>query len=140
MTHGTVLLVDDSMAVRTQLSEVLTRDGHHVLQAADGDEALGILHRVSTLHLVICDLHMPKLDGLKLLSWCKASAHKDVPFLMLTHDGNPHRIKQARDMGAVGWVTKPFNPSTVLHTARRLVHLQHEPTLRDMKARVRTLG
>ncbi|NES42899.1 MAG: response regulator, partial [Moorea sp. SIO2C4] len=64
----TFLVVDDSITERQNLSLILERNGNHVVQAKDGWEAIELLRRSSGIDLIICDLEMPRLNGLEFLS------------------------------------------------------------------------
>lgn len=102
----TILVVDDEAMMRELLEKILRRDGYQVLAAADGEEALEIMHR-QKVNLVISDIKMPRVDGFGLLKAVKAEFPK-VPVIMMTAFGDTFSVKDALLLGADEYVTKPF--------------------------------
>jgi len=105
-----VLLVDDSKTIRMILRNLLWELGiDHVTEAADGLEALEALAS-ERFDLVLMDLHMPERSGMSVLEEMKAegSAHKDTPVVIVSSDSDYHSIERARDLGALGYIKKPF--------------------------------
>src|SRR5512138_361676 len=85
---------------------MLKRDGYEVTTAADGEQALGVLHK-APVHVVVTDLVMPRLGGLDLLR--RASADfPDVPVIVITAHGTVDSAVQALKAGAFDYITKPF--------------------------------
>ncbi len=107
MTKAQILVVDDEPSLRKVLSAQLTRDGHDVLVAADGEQAVTAL-RDHHIDVVISDLRMPKMDGLALLKHV-ANEHPDVPVIMITAHGTIDTAVTALKNGAFDYVTKPFD-------------------------------
>ncbi len=107
-----ILVIDDSIAVRRTLDRLLTQVGYQVVQCKDGKEAWNLLEITKQkFNLAICDLEMPKYDGFKVLQLVRNSAKwQHLPFIILTsRDSDLHRNK-AKKLGATSYVTKPFNP------------------------------
>jgi two-component system chemotaxis response regulator CheY len=106
-----VLIVDDSVAIRKILQRVLTQTRlplGKVLEAADGREALEAMKK-QPVGLILSDINMPNMDGLQLLSALKANDHwKNVPVFMISSDGSQAKVMEAVQMGARGFVRKPF--------------------------------
>ncbi len=102
----TVLVVEDDPAIREAVAYNLGRDGHTVLTAADGVEALE-LARQHTPDLVVLDIMLPKMSGLDV---CRVlRAEQPVPILLLTaRDAEADRV-QGLELGADDYVTKPFS-------------------------------
>ena len=119
---ATILIVDDSLVVRTQLSKVLQEEHYNLLIAEDGQEAVEQIKEHGTkISLIFCDMRMPRLDGVGVLRWLKESPeHQNICFVMLTTEGSPGAIQEARALGAKGWIVKPFNPEMVVLTAKRI--------------------
>jgi two-component system chemotaxis response regulator CheY len=106
-----VLVVDDSAAIRKILVRVLAQTDlpiGQIYEAGDGMEALKKLES-NSVGLVLADINMPNMDGLQLLNRLQASAQwKDVPVIMITTEGNPAKVLEAVQLGARGYVRKPF--------------------------------
>jgi len=106
-----VLIVDDSAAIRKILQRMLRQAGLDlgtVLEASDGVEALEKL-RVQSVGLILSDINMPNMDGIQLLSILKSSAaFKNVPVIMITTEGGEAKVMEAVQLGASGYVRKPF--------------------------------
>jgi two-component system chemotaxis response regulator CheY len=111
-----VLIVDDSAAIRKILQRVLRQTDipiGEVLDAGDGVEALKIL---STRHvnLILSDINMPNMDGLQLLAQLKANDKwKSVPIVMVTTEGGQGKVIEAVQLGAAGYVRKPFTAEQI---------------------------
>jgi two-component system chemotaxis response regulator CheY len=117
----TILVVDDSGTVRQQVSMALKQAGFEIAEAADGQEGLAIIEASGNIDMVVCDVHMPKMNGLEMVEAVKRKPeYKALPILMLTTDGQPSLIKRAKDAGAVGWIVKPFNATQLVQTAKHL--------------------
>lgn len=109
-----VLAVDDSRTLRDMLVDCLTGAGHQVYVAGDGAEALNAL-REHRPDIVITDLNMPVMDGLEFIEAARAdAAGRDVPLLLLTTETATELKVRARQVGATGWLTKPFDGAQVL--------------------------
>lgn len=111
-----VLIVDDSAAIRKILHRVLVQADvplGRVAEAGDGFEALEVLKR-QKVGLILSDINMPNMDGLQLLSAVKAdSAVKDIPVIMVTTEGGSSKVMEAVNLGAAGYVRKPFTAEQI---------------------------
>jgi two-component system chemotaxis response regulator CheY len=104
-----ILVIDDSAAIREQVRAVLGPAGYDVIEARDGLEGMEKIRANRDLALVLCDLTMPGMGGLAVVQACQ-NAGLTVPFLILTSDGQPAVIRRARDAGVKGWIVKPIKP------------------------------
>jgi two-component system chemotaxis response regulator CheY len=111
-----VLIVDDSAAIRKILHRVLVQAEvplGKVLEASDGLEALAKL-KVEKVGLILSDINMPNMDGIEFLSKLKEDASfKTVPILMVTTEGSQAKVMQALELGAAGYVRKPFTAEQI---------------------------
>lgn len=111
-----VLIVDDSSAIRKILQRVLMQADlpiGDVFEAADGVEALNVLKQ-QRVGLILSDINMPNMDGLQLLGTLKgAPEHKDVPVVMITTEGAQAKVLEAVNLGALGYVRKPFTAEQI---------------------------
>lgn len=101
-----ILVADDEPNVRRVLSAILKREGHQVLLAHDGQEALNLL-RQKVVHTIITDLRMPQVDGMELLRQA-AQDFPDVPVIILTAHGSVDNAVAAVKLGAFDYLEKPF--------------------------------
>ena len=120
---STILIVDDSRTVLTMVRQALEADHHQVIEATDGVAALAVLD-MGPADLVITDVNMPEMDGLKLVRALRDRAgYRVTPILVLTTESGDEIKQRGRDAGATGCLVKPFNPDqlrkTVEHVSRR---------------------
>lgn len=116
---ASVLIVDDDKSIRSTLSEILAYEGYQITEAKDGEEALS---RLETQHyeVVLCDIKMPKLDGMALLEKAH-SRFKDVQFIMISAHGSIETAVEATKMGAFDFIQKPPDLNRLLLTVRNAV-------------------
>jgi chemosensory pili system protein ChpA (sensor histidine kinase/response regulator) len=118
-----ILVVDDSPSVRRIVTNLLKSTGWQTLAAKDGLDALEVLHQSEVPpDLIVLDIEMPRMDGYELLSTLKAQpAYRRIPVLMVTsRAGDKHRRK-ALDLGASGYLVKPYQDEVFVQTIRNLV-------------------
>jgi len=119
----TVLIVDDSITVRELLSLTFAKVGYRVEQAKDGQDAWEKLRAGLPCDMIFCDIEMPRMDGLDLLSRLqKDSRLKDIPVAMLTSRGADRHRQTAIQLGAKGYFTKPYLEEELLSASRRLLN------------------
>ena len=116
----TVLIIDDSETVRLQVKQALAGTGLQTIEAVDGVDGLEKLRTAPHLDMVLCDINMPRMNGLEVIAEAQRMGSK-VPMVMLTTEGQPSMIKQARDSGAKGWIVKPFKPELLVATVTKLI-------------------
>jgi two-component system chemotaxis response regulator CheY len=117
-----VMVVDDSRTVRQQLGVLLADAGYEVLEASDGLEGVEKIGRTPDIAMVICDVNMPRMDGIQMLTMLRENPKTaDLLVLMLTTEGQPGLIARAKAAGARGWIVKPFKPDLLLGAVRKLV-------------------
>jgi DNA-binding NtrC family response regulator len=115
-----VLVVDDEPGVRSFLSGALETEGHEVDTAASGEEALTRL-RARAFDLLITDLKMPGIDGLRLLE-AALGLQPELPVIVVTAHGNVESAVQAMRLGAVDYVQKPLaSPAELRLLAERAI-------------------
>ena len=106
-----VLIVDDSAAIRKILHRMLVQTKvplGTVLEANDGQEAMERMTG-ARVGLILSEINMPKMDGLDFLRALKANpTYKDVPVVMVTSEGGQEKVLLALQLGAAGYVKKPF--------------------------------
>lgn len=115
-----ILIVDDSIAVRMQVGRSLKSAGLGVLEARDGVEALDRI-AAGGVGLVLCDVNMPNMDGFQFLEALSKTPFSTLPVVMLTTEGQPPMMQRARELGAKGWLTKPFKAELFLEFAKKVL-------------------
>ena len=117
-----VLIVDDSITVRELLSMTFSKSGYRVEQARDGQEAWDKLRSGLPCDIVFCDIEMPRMDGLELLSRLqKDETLCKLPIAMLTSRGADRHRQMAAQLGANGYFTKPYLEEVLLEAANRMI-------------------
>lgn len=111
-----VLIVDDSAAIRKILQRVLIQANvgiGKIIEANDGREGLDRMAS-EKVGLVFSDINMPNMDGLEFLQLIRANpGWKSIPVIMVTTEGGQDKVFQALQMGASGYVKKPFTPDQI---------------------------
>ncbi len=106
-----ILVVDDDREIVDSIGIFLSGEGYKVLKAYDGIEALDILSQTQ-VHLMILDIMMPKLDGIKTLMKLRES--RNIPVILLSAKSEDADKILGLTAGADDYVTKPFNPSELV--------------------------
>jgi two-component system chemotaxis response regulator CheY len=116
-----IMVIDDSNSMRGLIKQALLGAGHEVIEAVDGEDALNRVNGAK-IDLFLCDVNMPRLDGLTLVKRLRALAgFKFSPILMLTTEIDPEKKRIAKEAGATGWLVKPFQPEQLLATIRKVL-------------------
>jgi two-component system response regulator PilR (NtrC family) len=102
-----ILVVDDERSMRDFLKILLTKEGHQVATAQNGETGLEFLQN-NNCDLVITDIRMPGMSGLELLEAIKEE-QPDLPVIMITAFASPNDAVQAMKFGAFDYISKPFN-------------------------------
>jgi diguanylate cyclase (GGDEF)-like protein len=121
MARERILVVDDEADIRDVLRLTLEAEGYEVLEAHDGEEALGKI-RETTPHLILLDFMMPRMDGRALCQTLKKDILlQQLPIIMLTSKGEVMDKVQGIDAGADDYVVKPFDPTELLARVRMIM-------------------
>lgn len=123
-----VLLVDDFKLARFSLKTMLIRFGvKNIVEAQNGREALKIInesHHVGTpVHLVLCDLNMPEMSGLELLTALRATQEfKSLPVVIITVESDPKIVQKIMDAGATECLSKPLFTRAIENRIQDLIN------------------
>ena len=109
MQPAKILVADDEQNLRRVLVALLRRDGHEVLQAANGLEAI---ERLTDVDVVITDLRMPGADGMEVLRTASKN-HPHIPVIMITAYGSVGQAVEAIKAGAFDYIEKPFEQDSI---------------------------
>lgn len=116
-----VLVVDDSPTMQDIISATLRTAAFDVLQAEHGAEALRILE-TEIPDLIITDLNMYHMDGFEFVSRVRDDpSHEFTPILFLTTEASDDMKQVGRDLGATGWMLKPFDPRELLKVVNSIM-------------------
>lgn len=113
---ATILVIDDEKAIRKTLVEILGFEGYKVEEAADGEEGLKKF-QAALCDVVLCDIKMPKIDGLEFLSKAK-EINPDIPIIMISGHGTIETAVEAVKKGAFDFIAKPPDLNRLLITIR----------------------
>jgi DNA-binding response OmpR family regulator len=117
---GKILLVDDHPHIVKLLEMALVGEGHEILTAENGEAGLRLV-REARPDVVILDVVMPELDGLRVLNRIKTDPElKETVVVMLTVRDHPEEVTLGLDIGADYYVAKPFRPSEITSLVRRI--------------------
>ncbi len=111
-----ILIIDDERSIRNVLKDILTNEGYTVEEAADGEEGLKKF-KLAMYDAVLCDIKMPKLDGIDFLQKAKEE-NGDVPIIMISGHGNIETAVDAVKKGAFDYIAKPPDLNRLLITIR----------------------
>jgi two-component system chemotaxis response regulator CheY len=114
-----IMVVDDSVSMRQMTGIILTQAGYEIVQAADGNEALGKFD--DSIDLLITDYNMPNMNGIELIKTVRSgNVNKAVPILMVTTESEDEKKMEGKEAGATGWITKPFDKDLLLNTIKKI--------------------
>jgi two-component system, chemotaxis family, chemotaxis protein CheY len=117
----TIMIIDDSTSLRQVVSITLTEAGYQVQEACDGQDAVSKL-KGQKVHLMICDVNMPNMDGITFLKTVRTlPEYKFTPVIMLTTEAGEDKKKEGQAAGARAWMIKPFKPDQLLGAVAKLV-------------------
>ncbi len=116
-----ILVVDDFSGMRRIVKDILKRFGYeNILQADDGTSALDVLRR-EKVDFIISDWKMPQMSGIELLKTVRATeAWKDLPFLMVTANGQKENLIEAIKNRVNNYIIKPFTPETLMEKINKI--------------------
>lgn len=116
---ATLLIIDDEKAIRKTLTEILSFEGYKIEEASDGEEGLKKF-KEKTFDVVLCDIKMPKVDGMEFLQ--KATeTNPDVPIIMISGHGTIETAVEAVKKGAYDFIQKPPDLNRLLITIRNAI-------------------
>ena len=115
-----VLAVDDSRTIRSLIGHTLRSAGIEVTVAEDGLDGLQKLGE-SVPNVIITDLNMPNMDGFEFVGAVRGESDwHGLPILILTTESAEELKEKARNMGATGWIVKPFEDDKLIAAVRRV--------------------
>ncbi len=117
-----ILVVDDSNVVRTVVKQALAMGSYgDVLEASDGLEALEVAKKnASSIGLYVLDVNMPNMDGITLVGELRKIVAR-TPIVMLTTETDKGKMAKAKELGATGWIVKPFDAAKFVEVVDMLL-------------------
>jgi two-component system nitrogen regulation response regulator NtrX len=111
-----ILIIDDEKAIRKTLGEILSYEGYKLEEAGDGEEGLKKF-REKDYDVILCDIKMPKIDGIEFLERAKET-NPDIPIIMISGHGTIETAVEAVKKGAYDYISKPPDLNRLLITIR----------------------
>src|SRR5436853_6986620 len=111
-----ILIIDDEKAIRKKLTKILSFEGYKLEEASDGEEGLKKF-KEKNYDVVLCDIKMPKLDGIEFLQKA-GEINPDIPVVMISGHGNIETAVEAVKKGAFDYISKPPDLNRLLITIR----------------------
>jgi two-component system chemotaxis response regulator CheY len=120
-TKMNTLVVDDFATMRRIVKNILKQLGYeNILEADDGSSALEVLKR-EKIQFIISDWNMPQMSGIELLKTVRATEEwKDLPFLMVTAEGQKENVIEAVKNRVNNYILKPFTPETLMEKINKI--------------------
>ncbi|AXV17493.1 two-component system response regulator (plasmid) [Neorhizobium sp. SOG26] len=116
-----ILAVDDSASVRMTTTIALSNAGYQVTEAVDGQDGLNKICN-GAFDLVVTDLNMPNMNGLEMIEAVrKLPSQAGLPMIFLTTESDGALKARAKQAGATGWMTKPFDPERLVTIVRKVL-------------------
>lgn len=112
-----IVIADDDEASREDLRDIVEQEGFRTFVAGSGEEALEIV-RATPIHLLVCDMYMPRMTGLETLELVR-QINELLPFILVTGEMSDRLIRQAMTARAFSVLSKPVNKNVLLYTVVR---------------------
>ena len=122
-----ILVVDDSQTLRMQLRKMLEEAKHEVIEAEDGLHGFELMQAAKgEFELVLCDVNMPRMDGLTMCEKVREGGLYKGPIFMVTTESNPDMKTRGKAAGVVAWITKPFTTAKVISGVEKVLARKDE--------------
>ena len=118
-----ILIVDDSESIRELVGSTLEDAGYTVTRGVNGQDGLKQLEGIKEdVNLIITDLNMPVMDGIQLVKEVrKMESYKYLPIIILTTETQIMKKNEAKEVGATGWIVKPFDKERLLAVVKKVI-------------------
>ena len=136
--NQTIMVCDDDREIAAAVDIYLTAEGYTVLQAHDGMEAIDVVENHPEIELILMDIMMPRLDGVR--ATMKIRENHNIPIIMLSAKGEDNDKILGLNIGADDYITKPFNPMELIARVRSQLRRFHnfgsaDPTTEENASR-----
>ena len=129
---SSILVVDDNPKVRKAMRALFTDEGHEVLEATDGQEALDTINRFAGIEVVVADIRMPVMNGITLLERI-VNRYPHISVIMLTAKGTVDTAIDCMRRGAANYLIKPVEPSRILECVYEVLDSRRQNQARRNK-------
>lgn len=117
-----ILIVDDSPTMLASIEAILAKNGFPVDAAASGEEARDRLAAGARPQLIITDLNMPGMNGIELIAEVRRMPrHRFTPILVLTTESKSELRREAKAVGATGWIVKPVTEDSLMQVIEQIL-------------------
>jgi CheY-like chemotaxis protein len=124
-----VLVVDDDPSIVTVVTIILSAEGFDVLEATSGEEGLELARKTSP-DIILLDIMMPEIGGFEVYSMLRLDpVTADIPIMFLTASMKPEHISRSTEIGACGYIIKPFSPPALVNALREACRLGGESSI-----------
>lgn len=127
-----ILIADDDRGTRETIGEMLDAHGFRTVLAADGGEAVELV-QVDLVHLVLFDMHMPRLTGLEAFAVIRQTLDRILPAVLMTADANTELIRLAFAAQVYSVIPKPVSANVMLNTLERALMKVYGPRIEPQK-------
>ncbi|MBK6264551.1 response regulator [Marivirga sp. S37H4] len=119
-----ILVVDDFQIIRELLKSTLSIKGYEITTANNGKEALNVLNEVHDPYdLIISDYNMPEMNGYELLKQIRINPiYQYKPFILLTTEKDPQKMRDAKNAGVTAWIGKPYKLDAFLAQIKYVIN------------------
>lgn len=125
-----VMVVDDEARMRKLVKDFLVKDNFNVIEAADGEEALGKFYEDKDIALILLDVMMPKMDGWQVCREIRKESK--VPIIMLTARGDERDELLGFDLGVDEYISKPFSPKILVARVEAILRRTNQMNQNDI--------
>lgn len=126
-----ILVADDEQLICRLVGDFLSKEGHTVLKAEDGEQALEIFNATPDLELMIVDIMMPKVDGWEVCR--KVRKKSNIPIILLSARSEEFDLLTGFESGADEYVTKPFSPAVLVKRVEAILKLANSKNSKEIK-------
>ncbi len=122
-----ILLIEDNLEIRENTIELLELEGYTVISAKDGKMGLAMA-KENLPDLILCDIMMPEATGYEVISELKKHSNTStIPFIFITASVEKKDVQIGLELGAIGYIRKPFDTQELLSEVKRSLHNPYTP-------------
>lgn len=123
MASKKILVVDDSVSIRTSIIYILKQEGYDLVEAEDGVDGLAKAKaEADHFGLIITDINMPNMDGIQFIKELRQTeGYKYTAIIALTTENQESKMQEGKAAGATGWIVKPFTAEKLLAVVKKII-------------------